>query len=184
MSEPQTDRDRQERIIAAVLKVVGVAVAIGLTIGLGTWVLVKALDLDTTDTVSIGPGTVEPRPQLPSSALPDPDGESTPEPEPSPTLTNAIPDGSDSDLYLNASPVFVNPMERVNLTGQWPGRDAMSLLVQRFEDGEWVDFGVQVQVRVGAFATYVMTGREGDNKFRVYDPNSDVASNEVTVTIG
>jgi len=186
VSEPQNDRDRQERIIAAALKVVGVAVAIGLTIGLGTWVLVKALDLDTTETVSLGPGPVEPRPQLPSSALPDPEnGGGTPEPEPTPTPTptNAVPGGADGELYLNASPVFVGPMERINLTGQWPGRDAMSLLVQRFEDGEWVDFGVQVQVRIGGFATYVMTGREGDNRFRVYDPSSDTASNEVTVTI-
>ncbi len=184
MNEPETERDRQERILAAALKVLGVAVAIGLTIGLGTWVLVRSLDLDTTQVISSGPGQVDPRPELPSTALPDPSDESKPDAEPSPTLTNTVPDGADSELYLNASPVFVSPMERINFTGQWPGRDATSLLVQRFEDGEWVDFGIQVQVRVGTFATYVMTGREGDNKFRVYDPNSDVSSNEVTVTIG
>ncbi len=183
MNESETDRDRQERLTAAALKVLGVAVAIGLTIGLGTWMLVKTLDLDTTEVSSLGPGPVEPRPQLPSTALPEPDGVRTSEPDPSPSLTNTVPDGAAGDLYLNASPVFVRPMERINLTGQWPGRDATSLLVQRFEDGEWVDFGIQVQVRVGSFATYVMTGREGDNKFRVYDPNSDAASNEVTVTI-
>lgn len=183
MSE-YTDQDRQERIVAAALKILGVALAVGLAIGLGTWVLVSALDLDTTETISSGPGPVEPRPQLPSSALPDPEDQGgAPAPEPSPTLTNTVPDGAEDGLYLNASPVFVGPMERVNLTGQWPGQDAVSLLVQRFEDGEWVDFGVQVQVRIGTFATYVMTGREGDNKFRVYDPNSDVSSNEVTVTI-
>lgn len=183
MNEPLTDRERQERLIAAVLKVLGVALAVGLTIGLGTWVLVSSLDLDTTETIATGPGPVEPRPELPSSALPDPDNQGAPDPEPSPTLTNTVPDGADSELYLNASPVFVGPMERVNLTGRWVGRDAQSLLVQRFEDGEWVDFGVQVQVRIGSFATFVMTGRAGDNRFRVYDPNSDVASNEVTVTI-
>ena len=88
------------------------------------------------------------------------------------------------DLFLNASPVFVKSMERINLTGQWPGHDNVSLLVQRLEDGEWVDFGVQVQVRVGTFETYVMTGREGDNKFRLLDPESGTTSNEVTVTIG
>lgn len=183
MSERESDRERQERIIAAALKVLAVAVAIGIAIGMGTWVLVKALDLDTTDTVSLGPGPVEPRPQLPSSALPEPGGEATPAPEPSPTLTNTVPEGAEGDLFLNASPVFVRAMERVNLTGQWPGQDSVSLLVQRFEDGAWVDFGVQVQVRIGAFATYVMTGREGDNKFRVFDPSTNTASNEVTVTI-
>lgn len=184
MNEPLTDRDRQERIIAALLKVVGVAVAVGLTIGLGTWVLVKSLDLDTTEVVSSGPGPVQPRDELPTTALPQPSSSSEPDPEASPTPTPTASAGAEGDLVLNASPVFVSAMERVNLTGQWPGRDALSLLVQRFEDGEWVDFGVQVQVRIGSFATYVMTGREGDNKFRVYDPNSDVASNEVTVTIG
>jgi hypothetical protein len=37
---------------------------------------------------------------------------------------------------------------------------------------------------VGTFETYVMTGREGDQKFRVFDPGAQVASNEVTVTVG
>jgi len=179
VDEPLTDRERQERVIAAVVKILGVALAVGLTIGLGTWVLVKSLGLDSTEVVSSGPGRVEPRQALPTTALPQPSGSSEPEPEPEPIITP----GADGDLILNASPLFVGAMERINLTGQWPGQDAVSLLVQRFEDGAWVDFGVQVQVRIGGFATYVMTGREGDNMFRVYDPNTGTASNEVTVTI-
>lgn len=178
MNEQLTDRERQERIIAAVLKILGVALAVGLTIGLGTWVLVKSLGLDSTEVVSLGPGPVEPRPQLPTTALPQPSDSSEPEPEPEPTST-----ALEGDLILNASPLVVGAMQRVNLTGQWPGQDSVSLLVQRFEDGAWVDFGVQVQVRIGGFATYLMTGREGDNRFRVYDPNTETASNEVTVTI-
>jgi hypothetical protein len=87
------------------------------------------------------------------------------------------------DLYLTATPVFVDPMERINLTGQWPGHDNESLLVQRLEGSTWSDFGVHVTVNVGTFATYVMTGRPGDQKFRVFDPTSKTASNEVTVTI-
>lgn len=181
MDEPLTDRERQERIIAAVLKILGVALAIGLTIGLGTWVFVKSLGLDSTEVVSLGPGPVERPEALPTVALPGSSDPTEPElePEPEPTAT-----ALDGDLILDASPLVVGPMERVNLTGQWPGQDAVALLVQRFEDGAWVDFGVQVQVRIGAFATYVLTGREGDNRFRVYDPNTNTASNEVTVTIG
>lgn len=182
MDEPLTDRERQERIIAAVLKILGVALAVGFTIGLGTWVLVKSLGLDSTEVVSSGPGPVEPRQALPTTALPQPTDASEPEPEPEPATTPTP--GADGDLLLNASPLFVTGMERINLTGQWPGQDAVSLLVQRFEDGAWVDFGVQVQVRIGGFATYVMTGREGDNRFRVYDPSTGTASNEVTVTVG
>ncbi len=179
MDEPLTDRERRERINAAVLKILGVALAVGLTVGLGTWVLVKSLGLDSTEVVSSGPGLVEPRQALPTTALPQPSGSSEPAPEPEPDITPV----ADGDLLLDASPLFVTAMERINLTGQWPGQDAVSLLVQRFEDGEWVDFGVQVQVRIGGFATYVMTGREGGNKFRVYDPNTGTASNEVIVTI-
>ena len=87
-------------------------------------------------------------------------------------------------LYLTASPVMVQPMERINLTGQWPGQDNASLVVQRFENGAWSDFGVQVRVNVGTFSTYVMTGRTGDQRFRVFDPATQTASNEVTVTVG
>lgn len=183
MSEPLSDRERQERIVAAVLKVLGVALAIGLVVGLGTWAVVKALGLDSTQVVSLGPGPVQPRDSLPTTALPEPSRSDQPAPAPSPTLTNTVPDGV-TDLVLSASPSTAGPMERINLTGQWPGHDAVSLLVQRYEDGAWVDFGVQVQVRVGSYATYVMTGREGENRFRVFDPNSDTASNEVAVTIG
>jgi hypothetical protein len=179
----EPDRERQERIVAAVLKVLGVAVAIGIAIGIGTWVMVKALGLDDTAISSIGPAPVEPVKPLPTKALPQPHDSATPDDEPSDPVIPTISPGAE-ELFLNASPVFVNAMERINLTGQWPGHDNVSLLVQRFEDGEWVDFGVQVQVRVGTFETYVMTGREGENKFRVFDPETNSASNEVKVTIG
>jgi len=186
--EPDREREeRNERIVAAVVKVVGVAVAIGLAIGLGTWVMVKALGLDDTTTSPIGPAAVTPVKPLPTKALPVPNDSSSPTAgttdEPTDIPTTIVTPGA-GDLFLNASPVFVKSMERINLTGQWPGRDNVSLLVQRLEDGEWVDFGVQVQVRVGTFETYVMTGREGDNKFRLLDPESGTTSNEVTVTIG
>jgi hypothetical protein len=59
----------------------------------------------------------------------------------------------------------------------------VSLSVQRFEDGAWVDFGVQVQVRLGNFATYVETSRQGANAFRVYDPQTNTFSNQVSVTV-
>ena len=128
--------------------------------------------------VTSAPGTgasVPPRTTVPTiSPTDEPTGIYTPPP----TAVNT------GGLYLSASPQFVKPMERINLTGQWPGHDAMGLMVQRQEDGEWVDFGVQTTVRVGTFATYILTGRPGDNVFRVYDPETETASNEVTVTIG
>jgi hypothetical protein len=175
-------RDPRQELSAVVLKILGVAVAIGLVIGGGAWLLVKGLGLDSADPTSVA-GPAGPLTPLPTTALPVP----TDSPQPSSTnsglVTTPATPGS-GDLYLNASPVFVKPMERINLTGQWPGHDHEGLLVQRFEGGKWADFGVQVRVNVGTFETYVMTGHTGDQRFRVFDPQSDTASNEVTVTVG
>jgi hypothetical protein len=172
-------RDRQQEITAVVAKLLGVAVAIGLVIGLGAWVMVKALGLQTPSSNDTTSGNVQPLNPLPTTALPVPSDTASPGDVPTSTPT-AVSTG----LYLTASPVMVKPMERINLTGQWPGQDNESLMVQRFENGTWSDFGVQVRVNVGTFSTYVMTGRTGDQRFRVFDPATQTASNEVTVTVG
>lgn len=194
--EPEPEQDRQEQITAVVVKFVGITLAICLGIGLVTWIAVKALDLGSADPVSTGTGPVQPistlpTTALPTTALPDPGETATATPGPSETAdggtdvpTNPTATPGSTDLFLNASPVFVDSEERINLTGQWPGHDAVSLLIQRREDGEWVDFGVQVQVEIGTFATSVQTSREGNNVFRVYDPDTDTASNSVTVKVG
>ena len=176
------DEDTRPELASVVLKVLGVAIVVGLVIGIGAWVLVKAIGLDSPDTAS-GPSRIQPITPLPTTALPVPSDSSSPSSGNSdlPTIT---PSPGSGDLFLSAAPVIVDPMERINLTGQWPGHDNEGLLVQRFEGGKWADFGVQVRVNVGTFETYVMTGREGDQRFRVYDPESRTASNEVTVTVG
>jgi len=174
----QDQRDeRQQEVTSVVLKILGIAVAVGLVIGIGAWILVKAAGLDSTGTSGSGAANVQPVTPLPTTALPVPSA-SVPTTD-LPTVTPVS-----GDLNLTAAPVFVKPMERINLTGNWPGHDNQSLMVQRFEGGSWTDFGVQVNVNVGTFATYVMTGRAGDQKFRVLDPTTQTASNEVTVTVG
>lgn len=183
VTEQEPDRDRQQQIVEVALKVLGVAVAIGLFIGIGTWVVVKALDLDSNTVGPITSGPVNPVPTLPTTALPQPTV------EPDPSETDSIPEVTapatpvEGDLVLSASPLTVGPMERINLTGQWAGKDAVSLMVQRFESGTWANFGVSAQVNIGTFDTYVLTGRPGANKFRMYDPQSNTASNAVTVTV-
>ena len=166
-----------------ILKILGVALAIGLVIGGGAWVLVKSLGLDSADVSGNTLGGDDPITPLPTTALPVP-SDSSPA---SPGSTGAVTDlpivPSAGGLYLSASPVIVRPMERINLTGQWPGHDNEGLLVQRFEGGKWADFGVHVNVNLGTFDTYVMTGHTGDQKFRVFDPGTDTASNEVTITV-
>ena len=142
--------------------------------------MVKALGLQTSSPQDTGSSHVEPLTPLPTTALPVPSDSASPSQSGIPTAS-AVPTG---DLQLTASPVQVRPMERINLTGQWPGHDNESLLVQRFDGGKWADFGVDVRVDVGTFATYVMTGRSGDQRFRVFDPTTQTASNEVTITVG
>ena len=176
-------RDPRQELTAVILKVLGVAVAVGLVIGIGAWLMVKTLGLDSAEVSSDLPGgSSSPVTPLPTTALPVPTESALPTPDNTGLVTRtSSPTG---DLYLTATPVFVDPMERINLTGQWPGHDNEGLLVQRFEDGEWRDFGVQVRVNVGTFETYVMTGHSGDQKFRVFDPQSKTSSNDVTITVG
>jgi len=74
-------------------------------------------------------------------------------------------------------------MERVNLTGTYKGADNVQLEVQRFESGRWSNFGVQANVKVGTYATYIMTDRTGENRFRVFDQQTQKGSNVILVTI-
>jgi hypothetical protein len=184
MVEPDDEYDDDEpRPLGAVLAKVGaVVVGIGVLVAIGTIVMVKALGLNTTS--SGGPATsdpVAPVSPLPSSALPVPGSSDSSSSQPS-----SLPSPKASKkLQLNVTPVFARPMERVNLTGSYPGHDAVSLQVQRFQNGQWTDFsGVTASVNLGTFQTFVMTGQAGDNKFRVFDPQSQIGSNPVTVTIG
>lgn len=89
-----------------------------------------------------------------------------------------------SVISLSASPLEVSPMQRIDLTGTYPGGEGATLQVQRFEGG-WSAFAdVTATVRDQTFATYVMTGRTGMNRFRVVDSSSGKSSNPVRVRIG
>ncbi|HEU4515072.1 MAG TPA: hypothetical protein VFR87_18325 [Nocardioidaceae bacterium] len=89
-----------------------------------------------------------------------------------------------SVISLSASPLDVAAMERIYLTGTYPGGEGASLQVQRFEGGGWTDFPTSASVSGGTFSTYVMTGQTGANKFRVVDSGRGKASNPVTVRVG
>ena len=76
-------------------------------------------------------------------------------------------------------------MERVNFTGTYKGADNTEpRRCSASTTGKWSDFGVTATVRVGTFTTYIMTGRSGENRFRVYDPKAKKGSNVIMVTIG
>jgi hypothetical protein len=165
---------------------------------------VRVLGLDDSggdDTVLGSPAPVSP---LPTTALPDPDDTSSPDAEESDDTDddgygdatgrpgdektggdrdNEPGDRSNRGFELNATPAVAGPMERVNLTGTYAGQDNVALQVQRLENGTWATFPVTARVSMGTFETYVQTSQRGDNKFRVYDPDADKASNVVTITI-
>lgn len=177
-------QDEQRRaILGAVLKVVGVAVAVGLVIGLAAFVMVKALGFsDSTPAAHAATGGSASPSALPTVALSEP-GSADPTVAASPTATPTKP--KKKGIQLAASPGSVPPGGRINLTGRYDGQDSVSLQVQRKEAGTWTSFaGVQAQVRVGTFATYVLTSHQGENIFRVLDPTTGRSSNAVTVTVG
>jgi hypothetical protein len=184
---PGTEEDRSEEVRSALLKALAVVVVIGVVIALGTTIVVRALGLNESDSPGpVGAAPESPTKALPTTALPDPQKESegaAPSEEPSESPSASAAPGT-GDIQLDISPVKVTPGERVNLTGTYQGADSLPLEVQRFEDGNWTNFGVQATVRVGTYATYVQTRKPGEQRFRMYDPATKEGSNVVLVTIG
>jgi len=179
---------RSAQVRGALLKALAVVVVIGVVIALGTTIVVRALGLNEGESPGpVGAAPKGPAKTLPTTALPAPKAESKdaePTEEPSESATPDATKKGEGDIELDVSPIEAAPMERVNLTGRYKRADEVGLQVQRFEDGDWQDFGVDVTVRQGTYATYVQTGRPGEQRFRMYDPATKQGSNVVLVTIG
>lgn len=169
-------------VLTGLVALVGVAVAIGLLGGLAVLVGVKATGIGDATTARDDSGSSAtfnlPKPTDTSSESatldpvePAPGGESSSE---------APADG----ISLTATQQTVAPMQQIDLTGTYQAGEGAILQVQRFENDTWTDFPVTMSVSGGTFATYVQTSRTGPNKFRVVDTDSDVVSNEITVTVG
>jgi hypothetical protein len=182
MNDDLTDEERSAQVRSALLKALGIVLVIGILIAVGTTIMVHALGLNDGDTGPVGAAPDKPTQPLPTTALPVP-GDKSDGPSDEPSASQS-PDGAQGGkIELSISPVIARPMERVNLTGSYRGADNLQLEVQRFEDGQWTDFGVKATVRVGTFATYIMTGHTGENRFRVFDPQAQEGSNVILVTI-
>ena len=100
--------------------------------------------------------------------------------------SEAAPEPEDA-ISLSAAVTEVRPGEPIDLSGVYPGGEGATLVVQRLEDGEWVDFAdgdVTATVSNETFSTYVITERTGTNNWRVRDTKTDEVSNEVRVQIG
>jgi hypothetical protein len=157
-----------------------VATVLGLVVGvaaLGAFRVVGGGGGATAEEPSLSFPTRAPvSPSSPASTAPE--GEGTPGRDEPRGRTPRRP-----AINLTVSPVSVTAMQRINLTGTYRGGEGATLRVQRFEGG-WRDFPTTASVSGGTFATYVMTGRTGRNRFRVVDEASGRRSNPVTVRVG
>ena len=184
---PEPER-KQHPVIAGLFALVGVGLAIGLLAGGGTLVATRVLGLGAEATATDSSARQ-------SMYLPKPE-KTTPTETTSvaPTLSAAseptgpvrVTPSQDTGISLQAGAEQVGPMGRIDLTGTYSTGEGAVLQVQRATGpgDSWVDFPVTATVSGGTFSTYVQTGRTGPNRFRVIDTDTDLASNEVTITVG
>lgn len=170
-------------VLTGLLALVGVSVAIGLLGGLAVLAGMKVTGLDGTATSSSSDSSASATFRLPkpSDTATESVTEEPVEPDPGAETSSEAPA---TGISLSATQQSVSPMQQIDLTGTYQGGEGAILQVQRFENGAWSDFPVTMSVSGGTFATYVQTSRTGPNKFRVVDTDSDVVSNELTVTVG
>lgn len=182
--------DEGHPVVAGVLALLGVGVAIGLLISGAALAGTSVLGLGEGDDSSEASGqqtinVPEPVPtDPPSGPL------ITLEPRPSGSgddqQTEAPPEPEDA-ISLSAAVTRVGSGEPIDLSGVYPGGEGATLVVQRLEDGTWVDFAdgdVTTTVSNETFSTYVLTSRGGLNTWRVRDNRTDEVSNEVRVKVG
>ena len=168
-------------VLTGLLALVGVAVVIGLLGGLAVMVGVNAAGIGESTTAS------EDAAAATTFNLPQPSDTSTEVTEPAPSAEPSAEESSSAPaaaISLTAVQQSVSPMQQIDLTGTYPTGEGAILQVQRLENGAWSDFPVTVPVGGGSFGTYVQTSQVGPNQFRVIDTDTQVISNEVTVTVG
>lgn len=171
-------------VLTGLIALVAVAAVVGLIGGLAALVGSRVLGLDGDAAASDGDASSGTSLYLPEPTITS----ETPSSGPSASPTNepvqqpsAAPVG---EITLSAGQESVAAMQQIDLAGTYTSGEGAILQVQRFESGKWVDFPVTMSVSNRTFATYVLTGRAGENTFRVIDTDKDVFSNEVVVTVG
>ena len=193
MAEEDTDRPTERHpVLMGVVALVAVALTVGLILGGGALAVSRVLGLGGSDDVTSGSTVGETmflpqvEPTTPDSAplitlAPGPGGSTGVLPTDEPSEEEEEPE---AEISLQSGQAAVASMERIDLTGVYPGGEGAILQVQQFENGSWGDFPVTASVSNETFSTYIQTSQPGTNRFRVIDTDSDVVSNEVKVTIG
>jgi hypothetical protein len=175
-------------VLTGLFALVAVAVVVGLVLGGGALAASQVLGIggdDTSAEATSADSMYLPKPsKTPDSNDPQytfAPGEESSAPSESPSESEEPEEG----ITLSAGQTEVSAMQRIDLTGVYPGGEGAILQVERSSEasGGWEEFAVTVAVGNETFSTYVQTGQFGENKFRLRDTNTDEVSNVVTVTI-
>lgn len=188
-----TDESEHHPVVAGVLALLAVGLTVGLVLGLAALTATRVLGVSNSagdaqtsrareslylprPAKTTGPSgplvTLRPDAAQPTATLPSRGGQPGSNGPKKPQIS------------LSASQLEVAPMQQIDLTGIYPGGEGAIVQVQRLTNGRWQDFPVTASVSNQTFSTYVQTGQTGQNRFRVVDTATGVASNEVRVTIG
>lgn len=178
--------DEKHPITAGFIALIGVGLAVGLLLGVFTLVVSRVAGLggdDSSTATGAGPSLYLPTPVPTDSASDSPAGQTdagaAQPPGPAHTRTAPV-----EQITLQAGASSVAAMERIDLSGVYTGGEGAVLQVQRKgTGGRWEDFPVTAAVAGETFSTYVQTGRAGVQRFRVRDPDAELASNVVSVTV-
>lgn len=188
-----TVKDERGGVPRQLLIGLGALLATALVIG-GTVSLVALGAANLAGVGSAGSASEEPSLYRPTTAGPSgepqepvesaqPEPESVPEAEPSSDKPKPKRQrDTRGGITLNASPGRASTYERIYLTGTYRGGAGATLQVQRFE-GRWVDFPASATPNGGTFETYVESGQDGENKFRVIDQSTGRASDPASVIL-
>ncbi|MFJ9387202.1 hypothetical protein ACIRON_00170 [Nocardioides sp. NPDC101246] len=190
----------QHPIAAGVTALVAVAVGVGLIIGIGMFVGANIMGLgggaadDQATDPDAGASLYAPSPK-PTKTANGPaitlDASPTSAPEKQAASTSPTPSKTveekpaKKEITLQAGIVAATPMERIDLTGIYPGGEGAILRLERNDGQGWGEFGIpDVRVTGEQFSTPIQSGRVGRHKFRMKDIDTGTYSNVVTVTIG
>ncbi|MBC7279746.1 hypothetical protein [Nocardioides sp.] len=190
-------------IAAGVTALVAVAVGVGLIVGIGMFVGANILGLggdgaasDQATDPDAGASLYAPSPKptktatgpaitLDASPTSAPEKKAGSVSDSTSSSSVAVEEKTAKKITLQAGIVEAKPMERIDITGIYPGGEGAILRLERDEGEGWAEFGIpDVSVTGEQFSTVIQTGRIGKHSFRMKDIDTGTYSNVVTVTIG
>lgn len=203
MSDPQQEPGYERPVLNGLVALVAVALGVGLILALAALMGSRVLGITDGGSSSGGGATVRESMILPSPSDTDvPSGPrltlNTEAPDESSDATDASDEAEESEtteetesaspkageISFQAVDTSVAAGERIYISGVYPGGEGAILWLQRWEGGAWADFPASVGVTNGTFSSYIFTGVNGLNRFRVIDRDNGTVSNEIRVQVG